>query len=160
MAADRRQQLLGRRRVDVDSSDRSLRTFKNHIFRFLNVEAGASQALEHMCEHTRSIAMSNDEDVGRGGFQREVHHVRHFSGRLVADDHADGFRGDGFLCLIGRSADMRRAVHVRHRHDRADEIGGSGRRFTRVDVQSDPDAVDRVRLPRAPRSRRCRRGPC
>jgi hypothetical protein len=43
-----------------DSSDSRFCSVKNHIFRFLNVEAGASQALEHMCEHTRTIAMSND----------------------------------------------------------------------------------------------------
>ena len=68
IAANRRQEFLRRRRVDIDSSDSRFCSVKNHIFRFLDVEAGASQALEDMCEHTRAIAVSNDEDVRRGSF--------------------------------------------------------------------------------------------
>ena len=79
-----------------------------------------AQVVEDVREHARAIAVADDQHVRRRRARGQVDDVRDAAGLLVAADDADGLGGDRFLRLIGRGADVMRAVDAgqRRRSDR------------------------------------------
>ena len=75
----------------------------------------AGAVVEHVRQHAGAIAVPDDQHVRRGRARRKVHDVRHLAGFLVAADDPDRLGRDRFLRLVGRRADVVRAVDVRQR---------------------------------------------
>ena len=144
------QQRGGRRAVEVDARDRRLGAFEDHVLGFLDVDLAAAQVIEDVGQHAGTIAVADDEHVRRRRFLRQVHDVGHLAGVLVAADDAHRLGGDRFLRLIGRRADVMRAVDVLQRDDRIRELAGRGRRLRREHVEADAN----VALANRPRERR------
>ena len=86
-----------------------------------------SQMIEHVGQHARAVAMSDDEHVRGRRASGQVDHVRHAPRLLVGLDDADGLGGDGLLRLIGGGADVVRAVDARQADERVAERPGAGR---------------------------------
>src|SRR5215510_12353205 len=80
--------------------------------------------------------MSDDQQMGRGSMVGQVDYIRDFAGLFETADYADGLGGDGLLRLIGRSADVVRAVYVLQFHNFVCEIAGRAFRLIGEDVQS------------------------
>ena len=74
--------------------------------------------VEDVREHAGTIAVADDEHVRGGRAARQVDHVRHPAGLLVAADDPDGLGGNRLLRLVGRRADVVRAVDPRQRDQR------------------------------------------
>ena len=119
-AAERGERLA----VEVDPRHRGLGALENDVLGFLHVQVGLPQVVEHVGQHAGAIAMPHDQHVRRRRALREVDDVRHPAGLLVGADDADRLGGDGFLRLIGRRADVMRAVDARAaRHELGRELG-------------------------------------
>ena len=77
-----------------------------------------AQVVEHMRQHARPVAVADHEHVRRRRSLGQIDDVGHPAGLLEPADDADGLGGDRLLRLIGRRADVVRAVDARQ----ADEI--------------------------------------
>ena len=104
--------------VEVDPRDRGMRAFENDVLGLLHVQVRGAQPIEDVRQHAGLVAMPHDEHVRRRRLLGEVDDVRHAAGLEKRPDDAHGFRGDGFLRLIGGRADVMRADDVRQRQDR------------------------------------------
>src|SRR5262245_65443296 len=78
--------------------------------------------------------------MGRGSMVGQIDDVRNLAGFFERADDANGLSGDSLLRLIGRSADVMRAVNVRQRYDLVVEVAGRPFRLICEDVQPDADA--------------------
>src|SRR5215831_777347 len=76
-------------------------------------------------------------DMDRDSPGRLVDGVRRLAVGHEGLNDADGLGRDGFLRLIGRRADVMRAVDARRADDRVGEIATGLRRFLREDVEAD-----------------------
>ena len=74
-----------------------------------------AQVVEHVREHTRPVAVPHDQPVRGRRARRQVDDVRDLAGLRVDADDAHRLGGDRLLRLIGRRADVMRAVDVRQR---------------------------------------------
>src|SRR4051794_11351367 len=68
---DRVTQRVRRFTVQVDACNRSLSPLEHDVLGFLHVQVGLPEVAEHMREDARSIAMADDEHVGRGRAARQ-----------------------------------------------------------------------------------------
>src|SRR6185503_14087789 len=73
------------------------------------------------------IEMAHDEPVRGWRLARKVHDIRHLTSFFELFDDAHRLRGDRFLCLIGRRADVMRAVESFFFNDLVVEFAGAAR---------------------------------
>ena len=109
---------VGRRAVEIDARDGGLRALEDDVLGFLHVDFAARAVIEHVRQHAGTVAVPDDQHVRRRRLLGQVDDVRHLAGVLVRGDDAHGLGGDGFLRLVGRRADVMRAVDARQRQQR------------------------------------------
>ena len=125
----------------MDAGARGLGALVDHVLHLLDVDARLADGVEDVGEHAGPIEVSDRKQFGRGRGGGAVDAVGGLAGRVEDLDDADGLGGDRVLGLIGRGADVVRAVDAGQRDDGIRELAGRARGLLREDVEAGADLL-------------------
>ena len=133
---------LGRRLADdADARDGRLGVREDDVLRLLDVDARLAQALERMREHAWTVLVAHHQHVRGRRLPAQVHHVRHAPGAHVGLDDPHRLVRDRLLRLLGRGADVVRAVDAGQPDERVREFAGRHGRLLAVDIDGHAEAL-------------------
>ena len=75
--------IVGRRTVEIDARDCSLRAFEDDVFGFLHVQVAGAQMVEHVGQHAGTVPVADDKHVAGRRPRAEVDDVGDLAGLLV-----------------------------------------------------------------------------
>src|SRR5438132_7505883 len=133
--------LVGGRLVQMNPRDGRLRAVEHDVLGLLHVDAGLLDAVEDGGEHADPIAMSHDQEMGRGRLLREVDDVRRPPRLAVFPDDPHRFGSDRLLRLVRRRADVVRPDDAGQLENRVLHRAGAARRLTGENVQAGADSA-------------------
>jgi hypothetical protein len=111
------------------------------MFSTSDVDRGACQYPEDVCQDPGTIAVSDGEDMRRRAPRQSVDRIRHLAAGLKGLHDPDDFVRDGDLRLVGRRAHVVSTVHPRALNDGIRELTGSSCGLVLKDVESGADSL-------------------